>query len=443
MSRALGILLGQRNPLRRRRAGGGVGAHGAVTFPTTNLVTRVQIALGADLSADPGSWNWADITNYVRHDLGISLTTGRRDESTHVSTGMAQMKLDNRDGRFTRRNPNSPYYGLLSKNTPIWATVDAGSGEKTRLEMFVNEWPKRWSDKSGTDSTVTIQCAGVMRRLAQGTVAKSALRRAITFASPVAYWPCEEGPDASELSSGLIGGPPLKLTSPAYVNLGSVPAAGSALYAEFVAITNLTAGGVEQVDLTSMALGSTKLSVTLVMTGFMPSPAITTHWHLARIDTTATPVGTPLYISAYCGTTGGVVSTNYGIDVAYDGSNRAIHFAQINPFDGEQHSLVATWEQVGADVRVTMSLDGTAGTPWTATAKTLGTPTTLTLLQPQTLSFIDTGNNTGGSVGLGHLAVWGNVTPLDPYEASTGYVGELPHVRIARLCAEEGIPFSP
>src|SRR6185369_11213579 len=97
--------------------------------------------------------------------------------------------LDNRDGRFSRRNPTGPYYGQLTFNTPIWMTVDPGSGPVTRFTGFVNEWPTRW-DRSATDSTVPIQCAGIMRRLQQGTDAKSALRRTITGANatqPVHY----------------------------------------------------------------------------------------------------------------------------------------------------------------------------------------------------------------------------------------------------------------
>src|SRR4030095_564947 len=91
-----------------------------VTFPITHLVTRVQIALGADLSADPWTWPGADITPWVRYDMGISLTVGGRDEASTVQAGTGTMKLDNRDGRFTRRNPKSPHHGLLPKDTQIW-----------------------------------------------------------------------------------------------------------------------------------------------------------------------------------------------------------------------------------------------------------------------------------------------------------------------------------
>src|SRR6185369_8246239 len=167
--------------------------------------------LGADLTALPSTWSWTDISNYVRFASGISTRQGRADEQSTVSTSAGQLTLDNRDGRFSRRNPNSPYFGSLTFNTPIWATVDPGSGPITRMQMFVNEWPTRW-DRSATDSTVPIQCAGIMRRLQQGTVLKSAMRRAVLSKAqpvPIAYWPFEDGTDATSVASGLANGLPM------------------------------------------------------------------------------------------------------------------------------------------------------------------------------------------------------------------------------------------
>ena len=66
---------------------GPFGGHEALplTYPTTRLTTKVLIALGADLSADPLTWQWQDITAYVRFDVGISLRTGRPDGSATVN----------------------------------------------------------------------------------------------------------------------------------------------------------------------------------------------------------------------------------------------------------------------------------------------------------------------------------------------------------------------
>lgn len=149
-----------------RNLPGPMGTLSPVTWRTTTpiLVLSVRIALAADLTADPSTWSWLDITDRVRHTEGITYSDGRRDESSRVTTGSMRLTLDNAGGVFSRRNPKSPYYGMLSKNTPIWVCADPGDGMHTIAEMFVNEWPVRW-DRSGNDSTTIIACSGVLRRL--------------------------------------------------------------------------------------------------------------------------------------------------------------------------------------------------------------------------------------------------------------------------------------
>jgi len=186
----------------------------AVTFPGVLLVCTVAIAPGADLTKPPSTWSWTDVTPYVRFDAGIATTQGRDDWTAGVKTSTGALTLDNRDGRFVRRNPLGPYYGLLTQNTPIWATIDPGSGPVTRMAQFVNEWPTRW-DRSATDSTVEIACSGVMRRLSQGADKKSAIRRTLTGGAqptPFAYYPMEDGSSATSVASGLSGGSPLRGT---------------------------------------------------------------------------------------------------------------------------------------------------------------------------------------------------------------------------------------
>lgn len=59
---------------------------------------------------------WTDITGYVRSPDGVNgmaLTRGRADAQSRVSAQTSAFMLDNRDGRFSNRNPSSPYYGKL------------------------------------------------------------------------------------------------------------------------------------------------------------------------------------------------------------------------------------------------------------------------------------------------------------------------------------------
>lgn len=196
-----------------------------VTFPSTPLSTRVYIALGADLTADWLSWDWLDITDRVRHDLGITVTLGRGDERGQVTPSRCTIKVDNNDGYLCRRNPLSPYFDLLTRNTPIWIQLDPGSGYVDQYHGYVNEWPNTWADASGTDAFVTIQCSGVMRRLAQAQELRSPIYRTIagrtqSAIQPIAYWPMEDGSGSSQFASAIPG-------VPAVAPAGSVNYAGN------------------------------------------------------------------------------------------------------------------------------------------------------------------------------------------------------------------------
>jgi hypothetical protein len=62
---------------------------------------------------------WTDITPKVRFLSGISLKRGNTDWSPKLTTATANLTLDNRNNDLNPRNPLSPYYGKLVRNTPI------------------------------------------------------------------------------------------------------------------------------------------------------------------------------------------------------------------------------------------------------------------------------------------------------------------------------------
>ncbi|WKV74216.1 hypothetical protein AW27_023530 [Streptomyces sp. PCS3-D2] len=83
-----------------------------------------------------------------------------------------------------------------------------------RLHAEVSSWPARW-DVSGRDVYVPIEAAGILRRLGQGQKAlASTLARRLPSQGPVAYWPMEEGRDAVQAYSPLVGCAPL--TTPGF-----------------------------------------------------------------------------------------------------------------------------------------------------------------------------------------------------------------------------------
>ena len=64
---------------------------------------------------------WVDITGYTfaRRGGGIEIERGFPDEGREPEPSRATLTLDNRDGRFSPRNPSGPYYGLIGRNTPV------------------------------------------------------------------------------------------------------------------------------------------------------------------------------------------------------------------------------------------------------------------------------------------------------------------------------------
>lgn len=64
---------------------------------------------------------WVDITSKVRREdgAGILIVRGRGDEQQAISPSTCGMNLNNRDGRFSPRNPSGSYFGLIGRNTPL------------------------------------------------------------------------------------------------------------------------------------------------------------------------------------------------------------------------------------------------------------------------------------------------------------------------------------
>lgn len=135
---------------------------------SVRFTVSVHLALTADLTADPSTWTWdEDITTYVMtREGGITIRRGRLNEQVQAQPSTCTMLLNNRDGRFSRLNPSSTYYGRLRKGTPIRVRINPGGGLVTRFVGFVSEWPVEW-DQSETDFWVRLRADGVLRRVGQ------------------------------------------------------------------------------------------------------------------------------------------------------------------------------------------------------------------------------------------------------------------------------------
>jgi len=148
------------------------------------LPIRVSLALGADLTADPASWTWTDITAHARPR--ISITRGRQDELGQTPPGSCRLRVNNAGGRFVARNPLGPWYPLLRRNCPLRVEVQVDGVWYTRFTGFISELPTTFVPGS-TDTYVDLVASGVTRRLGQGVALRSAQYRAISRTAPLAY----------------------------------------------------------------------------------------------------------------------------------------------------------------------------------------------------------------------------------------------------------------
>lgn len=167
-----------------------------MSFPGTPLAVLVELQLGD---------TWTDITNdvYTRED--ITITRGRADEGEDTDPGSCSLVLNNRDGKYSPRNPRSPYFGLLGRNTPLRVSVLHNGARIPRFVGEVSAWPPRW-DLSGNDVYVPLEAAGVLRRLnANVSALESALRRFIVASEPSAYWPLTDG-EHTQNAAPVVGG---------------------------------------------------------------------------------------------------------------------------------------------------------------------------------------------------------------------------------------------
>jgi hypothetical protein len=96
----------------------------------------------------------------------------------------------------------------------VW-TLTGTAEIRDRIDRFIgeiSEWPQKWVP-SEADAWVPVQAAGILRRLGQGTKpVDSALRRRLPSYSPMAYWPMEEGEQATKAYSPVAGIDPLSFS---------------------------------------------------------------------------------------------------------------------------------------------------------------------------------------------------------------------------------------
>ncbi|QVQ51295.1 hypothetical protein J4H86_21115 [Spiractinospora alimapuensis] len=113
---------------------------------------------------------WVDVSGDVRVSEDIHITRGRADEAASADPSSCALTLDNRDGKYSPRNPLSPYYGLIGKNTPLRVRVadPAPAPEPLLVDTFSRTITSGWGTADTGQSWET-DPAGIPVRVVDGT----------------------------------------------------------------------------------------------------------------------------------------------------------------------------------------------------------------------------------------------------------------------------------
>jgi hypothetical protein len=437
-----------------------------------NARQRVLMAFGADLTADPDTWSWTDVTTCFLWEAGINTTIGRPPESTRITPATMTGVIRNDQpggGDWTVGNALSPRWPNVKENTPVLADLDVGSGPSIRFQGYaVSFKPDTFTVNDDGDriAVVRFKAAGIARQMLQGKQrAKSPLRRLFEESSPapVAYWHLEDPAGSAFAASGLPGGAPMTAAGGSSgASAVSFGASQGRLQAEFTgfevprvatdSFVSLGEGGSLSAPLPGPVVGATTWTVSFIAyswayTGIAGSNLVLARWFtpggtFARWDVVQSSLTGGIELIAY--TAGGAATTLCATTFA--------------PVDEYAYMIIVTQNGANIDTTLWVARVITAGligeVDTDSRAGTLAFPSAITL-NPARTAATGTGpaDNQAADIRFGHLGVWHELGPYmfgvatSPdtgrvYGPWTGWIGEGAAERLRRLARKAGVPIN-
>jgi hypothetical protein len=398
------------------------GASGkTVTFYTAPTMAGPFVQLGSAVTT-AGTTSIFDSTSPVKigdsaNFANFTAPAGSRVYAFQLYQGIAGTLRA--DVHFDDAEPGATSFADGQGNTWTLAGDASIVDPEIRFDGEVSVWPHTRSP-SGLDVRAPLQASGILRRLTQGvSPLKSTLYRAYTTLAtpPKAYWPCEDGQDATVLASALPGGLPMTV-------VGKPTLATST---EFKASEPLPVMNASQ------------------WTGLVPGHAATGEiqvWTLISIPAAGTTNGQSLY-SLYATGTVKVWSVRYeapgGLSLkGFDSDGTMVANSGVINFglDGTPERLSLSLKQNGSNIDwelLGQRLDGIGGIGGTFNSLTLGRAARIV---------INPGADQLGDITFGHVSIHSEIRSVfDLLDEFRAYSGERAGRRAQRLCAEEGVSF--
>lgn len=375
----------------------------------------VELAFGADLTADPATWSWVELSDRA---LGsVRIEAGKADESGQTKSTSCAVRLDNTDGWLTPRMPTSPYWPNVRLQTPIRVSINPGTGFEQRFQGYIDQYTPKWPSGTNDRAEVEITASGNLQRLAQGAKPlESPMRRSIVGANPIGYWAMEEPTGSNQIFSSLPGGRPVVVTG------------------------TVTTGQAND------GLPGTKVAVKVGADGYLASGitySFSGHWQVdwyAKVpappasDTIVMRVWTAGSAIAYWEFIQGGTTQKVR---AYDASGAVLLTSTLfstSPYQTSdwQHLRLMAQDAGGGNVQwqlVSFPIDGVGIAFGGTFAGVIGDPYYWQVPAQTTLA----------DATYAHLSIYDawNFSATD--QSARGWAGETPSGRIARLCAEAGV----
>lgn len=127
---------------------------------------------------------WVDITGYVLYANGVSIQRGRGDEFELIGPSSLSLMLNNKDGRFSPDNPSSVYYPNVKKGRLIRVSA-AGA---PRFTGYVDSWGTTWPGGNSASSYVDVRAMSRMARMGRGAELPDIISCVIDLGSPGAHY---------------------------------------------------------------------------------------------------------------------------------------------------------------------------------------------------------------------------------------------------------------
>lgn len=421
------------------------GAAGEAFLANAGLAAllAIEVAWGADLTADPATWVWTDVTPDVYFQTAVAITLGRADDTSQAQAASCSLTFDNSAGDYTPYNPNSANYPNVRRNLPLRVSVNLGSGATVVFQGYVSSLTPTWNT-TASQALVVVTAGGALQRLGQSSAPlRPALNRAITSTSPAPlyYLPLEDNGYTGTVASGLTGGTSAHVVVDDYLGIVS-------------AVPQWQNGDFGSVSLPDRVVSIDNGSHLLINHLSGVSSSAWSVDHVATFGTDNRGQNLDYIPTLYMGGTQ-FPKTEWDIElrprgagpsdladlivfvVQSDGSSSSTVLCDVgcNVFDGLPHHFRVSLAQSGGSVDWTLYVDGVA---------TSGTVASTTLQPVTSLEFNPQFVATPGAWAVGKVCVWNTATPSlsasDFYQATTGYTGETPTDRITRLCDEESVP---